>query len=125
MLGHIEQWFYNGLGGIRVDMARRPGRQLEIRPAIVGNLKWVHASYDSVLGKVVSNWQRIGHRLILRFIIPSGTVARVYVPTDDSHTIRINHHVLAGAGVRVLRISPGQTILAVQPGSYRCACQFR
>ena len=125
MLGHIEQWFFNGLGGIRVDMAKTPGRQLEIRPSVPKNLKWVRTSYDSVLGKIVSNWHRGGHRLILKFIIPPGTVARVYVPNDDSHTIRINHHVLAGAGVRVVRIRPGQTILAVQPGIYRCACQFR
>ncbi len=125
MLGHIEQWFYNGLGGIRIDMAKAPGRQLEIRPSVPKNLKWVHTSYDSVLGKIVSNWHRVGHRLILRFVIPPGTAARVYVPTNDPHTIRINHHLLTASAVGVVRIMRGQTILAVQPGSYRCTCQYR
>ena len=125
MLGHIEQWFYSGLGGIRVDMAKTPGRQLEIRPSVPENLQWVHTSYDSVLGKIVSNWRRVGHRLILRFIIPPATAARVYVPTNDSHTIRINHHLLTGAGMRVVRIIHDRTIVEVPSGNYRCTCQYR
>ncbi len=118
MLGHIEQWFYNGLGGIQMDMARKPGRQLEIRPAIVGNLKWVRVSYDSVLGKIVSAWQRRGPRLILQITIPPNTMARVFVPTTDPQTLQINHQFLIHSGVRVVRTMRDEVIVEVRSGSY-------
>lgn len=118
MLGHIEQWFYNGLGGIRVDMAKTPGRQLEIRPAVVGNLKWVNVHYDSVLGQIVSAWQRTGTRLILRITIPPNTMARVFVPTTDPQTLQINHQFLIHSGVRVVRMMRNEVIVEVPSGNY-------
>ncbi|MGC9260665.1 MAG: family 78 glycoside hydrolase catalytic domain [Phycisphaerae bacterium] len=124
MLGHIEQWFFNGLGGIQIDMARKPGRQLEIRPAIVGNLRWVHVSYDSVLGKIVSNWQRTGPRVILRFTIPPNTEARVVVPTTDPQTLQINQHVLPDAGVRIVSTLHDEVSFEVPSGHYVCVCQY-
>ena len=32
MLGHAEEWFYRGLGGINVDFSAQPPRQLVLRP---------------------------------------------------------------------------------------------
>lgn len=124
MLGHIEQWFYSGLGGIRVDMARKPGHQLEIRPAIVGNLKWVRVSYDSVLGKIVSNWQRHGTHLNLKFVVPAHTTARVYLPTTDPQKLKINHRLLRRAGVHVIRILRDEVIFDAPPGHYWCTGQY-
>ncbi len=124
MLGHIEQWFYSGLGGIRVDMARKPGHQLEIRPAIVSNLKWVRVSYDSVLGKIVSNWQRHGTHLNLQFVVPAHTTARVYLPTTDPQKLKINHRLLHRAGVHVIRILRDEVIFDAPPGHYWCTGQY-
>ena len=120
MLGHIEEWFYRGLGGIYLDMAKAPGHQLQIRPAIVKGLQWVHVTYDSVLGKIVSRWRRSANRLILQVTIPPGTPAEVYVPTADSSTIRVNHKTLSQLGISADRVGQDTFALRLTSGHYRC-----
>jgi hypothetical protein len=122
MLGHIEQWFFQGLGGIRLDMAKKLGRQLEIRPAVVGNLKWVHVSYDSVLGRIVSHWRRSGNHLMLHIVIPPNAMARVYIPTQHAESVRVNGQLLSASGLPIMHHqSPhgGRVVCRVPSGDYR------
>jgi alpha-L-rhamnosidase len=35
ILGHGEEWFYNGLAGLRIDFAKHLGSRIEFRPAFV------------------------------------------------------------------------------------------
>ena len=119
MLGHIEEWFFQGLGGIRIDLARKPGRQLEIRPAVLKNLKWVHVSYDSVLGRVTSHWQHRGHHLLMHFVIPPHITARVYIPASRDATVTINGKPPVQTHIRVLPTSHGYRICVMPGGDYR------
>jgi alpha-L-rhamnosidase len=107
-----------------MDMARKPGRQLTIRPAIVGNLKWVRVSYDSVLGKIVSNWQRVGNHLSMQFVIPPNTTARIDLPATNSKTLEINQRLLPHAGVHVIRILHNRVIIEARSGRYKCISQY-
>ncbi len=58
MLGHIEEWFYRDLGGISVDFSKNGAEQITIRPCFPGDLKWVKASYQSILGRIACEWNR-------------------------------------------------------------------
>ena len=119
MLGHIEQWFFQGLGGIRLDMARKPGRQLEIRPEIVDNLKWVKVSYDSVLGKIVSNWRLANHQVTLHIVVPPNIRAQIYIPARNAASVRINGKTPAQSGVKIFALTTGQMVCEVPGGDYR------
>ncbi len=124
MLGHIEQWFFQGLGGIRLDMARKPGRQLEIRPAVVGNLKWVQVSYHSVLGNIISNWRNAGNRLVMHIVIPPSITARIYIPTSDLASVTINGKPPAQSGIKILFTTSGRMFCTVPGGVYRISAAF-
>src|SRR2546430_607418 len=65
MLGHAEIWFYEYLAGIRIDMSKESPEQIVIAPAIVGDLTWVKASYESILGTIRSEWKREGGKIKL------------------------------------------------------------
>jgi alpha-L-rhamnosidase len=109
-------WFTQGLAGIRPD-ARSPGfKRVVIRPALVGDLKWVKGSYDSIHGRIVSNWRREGDALTMDVTIPANTAATVYVPTRDARAI-----TEAGGfeGVTLLRVQDGAAVYAVGSGTYR------
>ncbi len=80
MLGHIEQWFYAGLAGIRLDPASPGLRHIVIRPEPVGDLKWVKASIDTFRGPVSVSWRRDGSSFQLEASIPPGMTADVIVP---------------------------------------------
>ena len=58
MLGHITEWFYHDLAGIQWDPALPGFQHVIIKPAFVGGMTWVNASYNSVRG---IDRQRAGH----------------------------------------------------------------
>jgi len=51
-----------------------------IHPTVVGDLTEVKAGYDSVRGKVISEWKRDGQHLTLRVILPPNTTATITLP---------------------------------------------
>lgn len=80
MLGHMEQWFYAGLAGIRLDPANSGMDHLLIHPEPVGDVTWVKASLETVRGLVAVNWKIEGGTFHLRVEIPPGTTADVTLP---------------------------------------------
>jgi hypothetical protein len=78
MLGHIEEWFYAGLAGIR---PQDPGlRHIEIRPQPVGDLTWVKARWETFRGPVAVEWKRDGRNFHLQVSLPPGMTAGVVLP---------------------------------------------
>jgi len=48
----------------------------------------VNCAYNSVSGRIESNWKRNGNHFEWDFIIPANTTAEVYVPTADGYEVR-------------------------------------
>ncbi|HLP76230.1 MAG TPA: family 78 glycoside hydrolase catalytic domain, partial [Candidatus Paceibacterota bacterium] len=57
MLGQITEWFYQDLAGIDCDPAGPGFEKIIFRPQPVGDLKSARASYDSIHGRIVSEWK--------------------------------------------------------------------
>ena len=57
MLGAGEEWMYEGLGGIFVDMAAAGAERIVVRPRVVKGVEWVRVGFESRLGKVESDWR--------------------------------------------------------------------
>ncbi|MBN1359965.1 MAG: pectate lyase [Sedimentisphaerales bacterium] len=80
MLGQIIEWFYRDLAGIACDPNGPGFKRTIIRPQPVGDLSWVTAFYDSIRGRIGSEWRREDGRFTLEVTIPANTSATVYVP---------------------------------------------
>lgn len=96
MLGHIEEWFYGGLAGIRPDPMSPGLRNIRIEPDPAGDVKWVKASWRSPRGPVVVNWQIDGGRLALDVEIPPGMTADVRLPGGVASKIGSGRHRIEG-----------------------------
>ena len=58
MMGQIEEWFYKSLAGITVDKNDYSGfRNITIAPQVVGDLKFVEASYTTLHGTIEVDWK--------------------------------------------------------------------
>jgi len=113
-------WFYQGLAGILPDESGPGFKKIIIKPAIVGDLTWVKCGYDSVHGRIVSNWNREGNKLAMEVTIPVNTTATVYVPTKDAAGVTESGKSAARAeGVKFLRLEDGAAIYEVGSGTYR------
>lgn len=122
MLGQINEWFYHDLAGIQPDPTGPGFKRIIIRPAVVGDLAWVRASYDSVRGRIASAWKRAGRRLTLDVTIPPNTTATVYVPAAAADSVTEGSRAAARSpGARFLRVEDNAAVFAVASGSYAFA----
>ena len=130
MLGHVEEWFYRGLGGIASDRSGLGFKKIIVKPAIVGDLTWVNCHHDSPYGRIVSNWKREGDKLTMEVTIPANTTATVYVPVavkpGEDGTVKETATVTEGGnaidkvkGVKFLGMENNAAVHAVGSGTYR------
>ncbi|NWJ52317.1 MAG: family 78 glycoside hydrolase catalytic domain [Bacteroidetes bacterium] len=87
MLGHMMEWFYTGLGGIKQQENTVAFKDLIIRPEIVGDLTESKTSYQSLYGTIKSEWKRDEKSLLLHVEVPFNTSATVYLPTTNRASI--------------------------------------
>ena len=124
-LGCIGVWFYEGLGGIRLDPAAPAFKRLIIKPAVVGDLAWVKCSYSSVHGKIESHWRREGGKLRLEVTIPANTTATIYVPTAEPDAVSESGRSAAKSkGVKFLRAEKEAAVYEVRSGQYAFEAPF-
>ncbi len=119
MFGSVSEWFYKALAGIRPAPDAVGFDKIIIAPQPVGDLKWVKASYDSVRGRIVSDWTKEGATFRLRVQIPANTQAAVVMPATDAASLTEGGQPLSqAAGVRLVRVEDGKAVLAVGSGRY-------
>ena len=86
LLGDLILWEYEYLGGIR---ALEPGySKIQLKPYPIKGLDFVNCSYNSVSGRIESNWKREGKRFEWDFTIPANTTAEVCLPTANGYEVK-------------------------------------
>ena len=90
MLGDAEGWFYRGLGGIHVDLARQGASRITLSPAVLAPMQWVRTRYESAFGAIESNWQRDAAKTVYDFTIPANTTATIQLHTANPRSATVN-----------------------------------
>jgi hypothetical protein len=80
MLGGAEEWFYRALGGIDMDMSRPADERITIRPQMLDGVTWVKCSYDSVLGRIRTEWEQEAGKTSIDVAVPPGAMATLILP---------------------------------------------
>ncbi|MGA8041765.1 MAG: family 78 glycoside hydrolase catalytic domain [Terracidiphilus sp.] len=124
MLGHAEEWFYRGLGGINVDLSRAGASRILLHPAVPHGLQWVRTSYRSALGPIVSNWRRTPAQTAYDFQIPVNATATILLDGASAQTLTVNGSASARAPGVLAAHAEGTTVrLEVSSGSYHILTQ--
>jgi alpha-L-rhamnosidase len=120
MLGQIQEWFYHDLAGIQNAPGSAGFKKIVINPQPVGDVTWVKASYNSIRGKIVSDWKRDGEKFNLKITIPANTMATVFIPAKLAGAVTESGKPAAQRpGVKFLRMENGRAIFAVESGDYK------
>jgi alpha-L-rhamnosidase len=130
--GAVCEWMFFRLAGIDSD---GPGyKKIIIRPSPPSPgsnperapINWVKAHYDSVHGRIESNWRLKSGRFELEATIPANTTATVYVPAANLNVIssidlitESGKPLAKAKGVKILRMENNAAVLAVDSGAYR------
>jgi alpha-L-rhamnosidase len=123
--GAVCEWMFRTLAGIESD---GPGySQIIIRPSPPSPgsnaqhkpIDWVRASYDSIHGKIVSQWKVDGDRFCLDTTIPTNTTATVFLPAASADSVTEAGKPLTEAKqLRVMETQDGRVVLALESGHY-------
>lgn len=113
MLGHLMEWFYTGLGGIKQDKNSTAFRNIIIRPEVAGDITEVNASYLSPYGRIGSAWKKLNNYLEMRIEIPANTDALIVFPVKAGSEITEDGKTVIQSGT-----TEGKFCLSTGSGSY-------
>ena len=122
--GNITGWFYQFLAGILPDSSAPGFKKIIIKPNIVGDLHWVEGSYESVYGKIISNWKKKDNKIVMDITIPPNTTATVFIPIfngnipDRKAILESGKPAEESTGIRYLRTDKNFIIYEVGSGNY-------
>jgi alpha-L-rhamnosidase len=124
--GSVGEWVWRELAGINPDDEQPGYRRIIIRPRPCSDLTWVKAEYDSIRGKIVSNWKKEDGKWVLDVTIPANTTALVRLPTtaktpDSAYVSKITESgkpLRDAPGVRVLPPKDSCVPVEVVAGQY-------
>ena len=120
MLGQIQEWFYHDLAGIQNVPDSAGFKKIVINPQPVGDVTWTKASFNSIHGKITSDWKRAGGKLTLNVTIPANTTATIFIPTTSADSVTEDGKpALQSSGVKFLREESGHVIYGIDSGNYK------
>ena len=90
MLGHLMEWFYAWLGGIRQTSNSTGFRELLIDPHPVGSVNQAKTEYETPYGRVCCHWEKKENSMHMKLTIPENSTALIRVPTNNSDKIRLD-----------------------------------
>lgn len=119
MLGHLMEWFYSGIGGIRQTSGSNGYENILIEPGIAGDIKWAETTYNSVHGEIGVSWKIEEANLSLRVRIPVGSKATVVIPQADPGLITENNiNIKDSHDLRIISLPDGKTRCQISSGDY-------
>ncbi|MGM9475787.1 family 78 glycoside hydrolase catalytic domain [Pedobacter sp. GSP4] len=121
MLGHLMEWLYSGVGGIRQAAHSIAFKHIIIEPEVVGDLTSANVSYNSPYGEITTKWVKTAQNFTLEVNIPANTTATVYFPALPKATIsETNHSAFTNAGVE-----RGKTKISIGSGHYKFNLKYQ
>jgi alpha-L-rhamnosidase len=115
ILAQIEEWFHEGIAGIREAEGSQQYRELVIKPAVVGDLTSAEGTYMSPQGLIRSEWRMNSARFHMTVEIPANTTAEVWVPYGDGTTLSTPERA------ELLRTETGYAVYEVGSGTFNFA----
>jgi alpha-L-rhamnosidase len=120
MFGDVVAWFYKALAGINPDPAAPGFKHFFITPQVVGDLTSARGEYDSIRGKIVSDWKVAKGEFVLSLTIPANTSATVSLPVSNGDLVEENGKPVArSAGITFLGNQGGRSLFTLESGEYR------
>jgi alpha-L-rhamnosidase len=111
MFGSIDEWFYRSLLGI--NMAAPGFEKIIIKLQPVNELTWAKGSYQSIRGKISSEWKNEAGKFILTVSIPPNSIAEIWIPAKKQQAVKENNKP-----VEIIRYEEGYAVVKVGSGTY-------
>jgi alpha-L-rhamnosidase len=86
-LGSVGEWMWRHIAGLNPDDAQPGWKHFFIAPKPGGGVTWAKSEYQSIRGRIVSDWKIEGAILTLRAVVPPNTTATIQLPGYGGITV--------------------------------------
>lgn len=117
-LGSCGQWLFEGVGGIRPELAAPGFASFRIEPLVDGPLTEAKTSLESIRGPISTQWSRGASGTTIRVKIPANTTATVVLPRRHSAWTESGRGVQGAEGVHSVKSDAGAMVIEVGSGEY-------
>ena len=119
MYGDVAAWFYKALCGINPDPAAPGFKHFFIKPNVIGDLTFARGQYDSIRGRIVSDWKVVNGEFQLNLIIPANTSATVSLPIGKASQVQESGKPAGQCqGIRFICEEAQRSVFDVESGTY-------
>ncbi len=117
MFGDVSAWFYKALAGIQPDPQSPGFKHFDVTPHVVGGLTSARGEYDSIRGKILSEWQVTSGEFRLNLTIPANSTATVSLPIAGN-VLESGQPAAQSRGVKFLRTAGSRNVFEIGSGNY-------
>jgi len=104
------------IAGLNPDEAHPGWQNFTVAPRPGGGVTWAKAEYQSIRGRIATDWKVEGTKFTLQVVVPPNTIR---VPTAQANTVRESGAPAGKArGVKFLRAEKDAAVFEVGSGSY-------
>jgi len=107
--GSVMAWVYRYAAGIDTSLDAPGFKRIVIHPHLDSRMPSVRGEYDSVYGKIVSEWKNEAGSFQLKVTIPANTAAKVVLPAGQVSSLdgaKVESKV--DGGVQVVEVGSGE-----------------
>ena len=102
-LGACGEWMFRSMLGIETDGAGF--KKITMKPELGEGITWAKGHYDSIQGRIGSDWKIENKTFHWNITVPANTTATVYVPAKDAAAVTESGKPASEAeGVKFLRM---------------------
>jgi len=116
--GACSEWMFRSMLGIETD---GPGfKKITMKPELGEGITWAKGHYDSIKGRISSDWKRDGKSFQWAISTPPNTTATVFIPAIKSTDVTVDGKPAKGTkNVNFLRMENGRSVFQIGAGSFR------
>jgi len=116
--GACSEWmFYTMLG---IDTNGVGYKEITMKPEVGHGITWAKGHYDSIRGRISSDWKNDGKTFLWEISVPVNTTAEVYFPINSTGDITEGGRVVPRSKFKQI---DGRLMLHVGSGTYAFAVQ--
>jgi len=114
--GSCSEWMFRSMLGIDTDGAGY--KKIKMKPEFDESVPWAKGHYDSIHGRISSDWKWDGATFEWAIAVPPNTTATVYMPENAVSLTESGNPIAKANGVQFLRTEKGREVYEVQSGDY-------
>ncbi|MDE6787004.1 MAG: alpha-L-rhamnosidase, partial [Muribaculaceae bacterium] len=119
MLGHLMEWLYGAIGGIRPNAESVAFKEFIINPEPVGDITSASVSFRSPYGMITNEWKIEDGIFRENVTVPVGTRATISLPASSIENISVDGYPIIGQPhITYIGQEKGKYVFGIESGTY-------